>query len=147
MLTHSNTQLMGTGSLTDAYASTIADAIIALRYVELGDAVPRALAVLKVRGSKHSKDIHKYIIDDSGMRIEGRLSGAALSAMQSGHEPLVPARTSRAPIRRAVRPPINWSPQRIPPYESLQRLAVISTVIIPRKSMTRWYDITASSLL
>jgi KaiC/GvpD/RAD55 family RecA-like ATPase len=87
---------MGTGSLTDAHASTIADAIIALRYVELGDAVRRALAVLKVRGSTHSK----YIIDDSGMRIEGRLSGVALSATQSGHEVLVAAQTSRPQIRK-----------------------------------------------
>jgi KaiC/GvpD/RAD55 family RecA-like ATPase len=92
---------MGTGSLTDAHVSTIADAIIALRYVELGDAVRRALAVLQVRGSTHSKDIHKYIIDDSGMRIEGRLSGVALSATQSGHELLVAAQTSRPQIRKS----------------------------------------------
>jgi predicted signal transduction protein with EAL and GGDEF domain len=30
---------------------------------------------------------------------------------------------------------------------SLKRLAVTSTVIIPRRSMTRWYDLTASNLL
>jgi hypothetical protein len=45
--------------------------------------------------------MHKYIIDDSGMRIEGRLSGVALSATQSGHELLVAAQTSRPQIRKS----------------------------------------------
>jgi len=90
MLIHSSTEVIGNSPLNDAYASTIADVIVALRYVEEGGAVRRALTVLKMRGSQHDKRIREYDIDGDGMHIKelhggekGIGSGAAPSAPQS----------------------------------------------------------------
>jgi len=40
-----------------------------LRYVELYGEVRRGLAVLKVRGSAHQREIREYEIDGSGMHV------------------------------------------------------------------------------
>jgi circadian clock protein KaiC len=61
--------LMGGTSITEAHISTITDSIILLRYVELFGAMRRSLTVLKMRGSRHDKDIREFTIDDRGMHI------------------------------------------------------------------------------
>jgi circadian clock protein KaiC len=60
---------MGGTSITEAHISTITDSIILLRYVELFGAMRRSLTVLKMRGSRHDKDIREFTIDDRGMHI------------------------------------------------------------------------------
>jgi len=47
----------------------LADAIIVQRYVEIGGQFKRALSVVKVRGSAHSKDIRLFDIVDKGIVI------------------------------------------------------------------------------
>jgi circadian clock protein KaiC len=54
--------------------STITDAIILLRYVEIASAVHRCLTILKMRGSAHDKTITEYTIDDRGMHVQGPLT-------------------------------------------------------------------------
>ena len=76
MLIHSSSRVIGNTTLNDAYASTIVDVIVALRYVEVGGAVRRALTLLKMRGSQHDKGIREYDIDGDGMHIKDRLVGA-----------------------------------------------------------------------
>jgi circadian clock protein KaiC len=61
--------LMGGTSITEAHISTITDSIILLRYVELFGEMRRSLTVLKMRGSRHEKDIREFSIDDRGMHI------------------------------------------------------------------------------
>ncbi len=61
--------LMGGASVTEAHISTITDSIILLRYVELYGQMHRALTVLKMRGSNHDREIHRFVIDGKGMRI------------------------------------------------------------------------------
>ncbi|MFK7889897.1 MAG: circadian clock protein KaiC [Granulosicoccus sp.] len=61
--------LMGGASITDAHISTITDSIILLRYVELFGEISRGIAVLKMRGSHHEKQIRQFTIDDLGMSI------------------------------------------------------------------------------
>jgi circadian clock protein KaiC len=61
--------LMGGTSITDAHISTITDSIILLRYVELFGEISRGIAVLKMRGSFHEKQIRQFTIDDLGMSI------------------------------------------------------------------------------
>ncbi|MFK7994217.1 MAG: circadian clock protein KaiC [Granulosicoccus sp.] len=61
--------LMGGSSVTDAHISTITDTIILLRYVELFGEISRGIAVLKMRGSVHEKEIREFSIDLSGMNV------------------------------------------------------------------------------
>jgi circadian clock protein KaiC len=52
----------------------LADAIIVQRYIEIMGKFKRAFSVVKVRGSKHSKDIRLYDITDDGIVIGEELS-------------------------------------------------------------------------
>lgn len=69
MVTSTTPSLLGGTSITEAHISTITDAIILLRYVELFGEMRRCLTVLKMRGSRHDKDICEYTIDETGYRI------------------------------------------------------------------------------
>lgn len=58
------------------------DAVLAMRFVEIEGRMAKMMAVVKVRGSAHSKDIREYDITDQGIEIggtprhyEGLLSG------------------------------------------------------------------------
>lgn len=70
-----NTTGIGAGSPSPALTqvSTITDAIILLRYVELQSSIKRCLTILKMRGSDHDKTITEYTIDSNGMNVVGPL--------------------------------------------------------------------------
>ncbi len=67
----------GTHSAGLTHVSTITDAIILLRYVELESRVRRCLTILKMRGSDHDKTIREYEIDSEGMQLGGPLGAAS----------------------------------------------------------------------
>jgi circadian clock protein KaiC len=67
--------LLGGESITETHISTITDSIILLRYVELFGEMRRGIAVLKMRGSRHDKDIREYVISENGMSIKGQFTG------------------------------------------------------------------------
>lgn len=69
LFTSTTPTLMGGTSITETHISTITDSIILLRYVEMYGEMRRGLTVLKMRGSKHDKDIREFIIDGKGMHI------------------------------------------------------------------------------
>ncbi|MFP4308102.1 MAG: circadian clock protein KaiC [Desulfococcaceae bacterium] len=69
MFTATTPALLGGVSITEAHISTITDAIILLRYVELFGEMHRGLTVLKMRGSRHDKEIRSFAIDGGGMHI------------------------------------------------------------------------------
>jgi circadian clock protein KaiC len=69
LFTSTTPTLMGGTSVTEAHISTITDLIILLRYVEMYGEMRRGIAVLKMRGSMHDKDIREFTIDDHGMHI------------------------------------------------------------------------------
>ncbi len=69
LFTSTTPDLMGGTSITEAHISTITDSIILLRYVELYGEMRRGLTVLKMRGSRHDKDIREFTIDSDGMHI------------------------------------------------------------------------------
>ena len=55
-----------------------------MRYAELDGTLAKVITVVKVRGSAHSTDLRRYVIDAGGLRIEpdilrctGLLSGRA----------------------------------------------------------------------
>jgi circadian clock protein KaiC len=51
--------------------SFVVDTIILLRYVEVESAIQRAIAVMKMRGSDHVKEIRRYEIRKGGITVTG----------------------------------------------------------------------------
>lgn len=83
LFTSTTPTLLGGDSITISHISTLTDAIILLRYVEVLGQIRRGVAVLKVRGSGHQKEIREVSIDENGMSIgpafrdvDGILGGA-----------------------------------------------------------------------
>ncbi|MHB1299548.1 MAG: ATPase domain-containing protein [Burkholderiales bacterium] len=77
-LTDLGVTILMTSELEDRYtdlrfspfgSAFLADAIIVQRYVEIGGQFKRACSVVKVRGSRHSKDIRLYDITDEGISL------------------------------------------------------------------------------
>jgi circadian clock protein KaiC len=75
LFTNTTPMLMGGESITETHISTITDTIILLRYVELHGEMRRGLAILKMRGTQHEKDIREYVIDNEGMHIKAAFRG------------------------------------------------------------------------
>jgi circadian clock protein KaiC len=71
LFTATTPSLSGGSSITEDHISTITDSIILLRYVELYGEIKRGITVLKMRGSKHEKQIRELVIDENGMQIKG----------------------------------------------------------------------------
>ncbi len=69
LFTATTSTLMGGTSSTETHISTITDSIILLRYVEVNGQMRRGLAVLKMRGSMHDKEIREFTIDGNGLHI------------------------------------------------------------------------------
>ena len=64
---------MKMGFATEPHILTINDLIILLRYVEMFGEMRRGLTVLKMRGSRHDKDIRELMIEAHGMHISKAL--------------------------------------------------------------------------
>jgi circadian clock protein KaiC len=75
LFTNTTSLLTSSNSLTENHFSTITDTVILLRYVELYGEVRRGLAVLKVRGSAHQREIREYVIDGQGMHVGNPFRG------------------------------------------------------------------------
>lgn len=69
LFTSTTPRLSGGDSVTEAHISTITDAIILLRYVEVNGVLRRGVAVIKMRGSQHEKVVREFTIDDTGLQI------------------------------------------------------------------------------
>ena len=69
LCTANTVNLIGSDMITQSNISTNTDLIVLLRYVEVYGEVRRGLAVLKMRGSAHNKDIREFLIDDDGMHL------------------------------------------------------------------------------
>ena len=95
MFTSTTKTLLGGESITEAHISTLTDAIVIFRYVEMHGEMRRGMTVIKLRGSWHEKEIREYVIDDKGMHIkapfrgvESIMTGAARSVTQYEEEEL-----------------------------------------------------------
>ncbi|WLI90155.1 ATPase domain-containing protein [Massilia sp. R2A-15] len=106
VLTSMGVTVLMTAELEDRYTmlsfsaydnAFLADAIIMQRYVELAGQLRRVMAVIKVRGSAHSKDLRLFDIVDGHTRIGERL--ANYSGVLSGQ----PVRRTGAPRARKNR--------------------------------------------
>ncbi|WP_317201701.1 ATPase domain-containing protein [Janthinobacterium sp.] len=74
---------------SQADTSFLADAIIAMRYVELDGRLTKLISVVKVRGSGHSNHLRRYVITDAGIEIDSRPMEfeGLLSGHPSAHAP------------------------------------------------------------
>jgi circadian clock protein KaiC len=55
--------------------SFLVDDVVFERYVEIDGRLERVIAVMKMRGSNHSRELHRYDIDDHGIQIGKPLRG------------------------------------------------------------------------
>ncbi|MCB0169081.1 MAG: circadian clock protein KaiC [Anaerolineae bacterium] len=69
LFTSTTPQLSGGESITEAHISTITDVIALLRYVEVQGVMRRGIAVIKMRGSQHEKNVREFNIDGQGLHI------------------------------------------------------------------------------
>ncbi|MDQ7029234.1 MAG: ATPase domain-containing protein [Ardenticatenia bacterium] len=78
MLTAHMGQMFGTSlMLTSRGISSIADALLVLRYVQVSAKIRRALTVLSVKGSSHSTEVREYVIrEPEGPVVKGPLTGS-----------------------------------------------------------------------
>lgn len=67
-------QLLSAFNTNEMRLSSVVDGVILLLYVERGQKVAKLLNVLKLRGSRHVKDILEYEIKKGGFEIQGRFS-------------------------------------------------------------------------
>jgi circadian clock protein KaiC len=75
ILTSEAPELIGAGKITNTGTSFIVDAVVMLRFVEIGSEMKKALNVLKVRGSKHVREIREYSISERGITIGVKFEG------------------------------------------------------------------------
>ena len=71
LFTSTTPSLSGGESVTEAHISTITDVIMILRYVEIGGFLRRGIAVIKMWGSQHDKQIREFTIDGDGLHVGG----------------------------------------------------------------------------
>jgi circadian clock protein KaiC len=62
-------------TFTDEGVSFLADDILVQRYIELEGQLRTVLAVVKMRGSAHSRDFHEYTLTAAGARVGESLRG------------------------------------------------------------------------
>jgi circadian clock protein KaiC len=105
-LTGMGVTVVSTVELPDSFTSLpfsphgtafLSDAIIMQRYVELDGQLRRALAVVKVRGSQHSKDLREYEVDSSGRIVVGEPLRAYEGLLTGAPTPMQGRNASRDP--------------------------------------------------
>jgi circadian clock protein KaiC len=74
LMTMEVTQLLGAGQLTGHVASSTADNLILLRYVEMDGRLERAVSVLKARGIGHVTELRRFRIDGRGAHVGERFA-------------------------------------------------------------------------
>jgi circadian clock protein KaiC len=69
LLTNEIPEMFGPFQLSEYGVSFVVDNVILLRYVELAGRMGRAINIMKVRGSQHSKEIRYFEITSDGIQI------------------------------------------------------------------------------
>ena len=62
-------------SVSDIGISFLSDAVVLLRQVEINSSMRKAIAILKMRGSDHHKDLREYEITSQGIKVSTAFSG------------------------------------------------------------------------
>ncbi|MBN1981311.1 MAG: hypothetical protein JW795_07270 [Chitinivibrionales bacterium] len=75
ILLRENDSLMGGMAQSTSKIPFIVDSYFLLRYVEVDSSIQKALAILKMRGSDHYKDIRRFSCTKNGIEVESIFSG------------------------------------------------------------------------
>ncbi len=89
VLTWESPEIFGQSlSVTESGMSFLVDGIVLLRYVEIESSMRKALVILKLRGSDHSKELREFMITSQGIKVaapfaqyEGIVTGAPRKLM------------------------------------------------------------------
>jgi circadian clock protein KaiC len=84
LITLESSSLYATDLVTERGYSPIADNILMLRYAQPPGERRPTLAVVKTRGSSHDPGTHYFCVARGGIRVEGRVDGAAAPASRAG---------------------------------------------------------------
>jgi circadian clock protein KaiC len=109
----------GDPGFTGERVSFLTDDIVAQRYVELGGALRTVLAVVKMRGSAHSREFRAYTLTAQGGGGRGAAAGvhghpqrrpgaARRGGRRRPRRPLGPRGARGGPRRRCSRPSCGW---------------------------------------
>lgn len=69
MLTSTTPNFLGGASHSESHLSTVTDLIVLLRNTEVAGALRRGMVVLKMRGSRHDKDVREFTVDSNGLNV------------------------------------------------------------------------------
>jgi circadian clock protein KaiC len=69
LMTMEVAELFGSAQLTGHGVSSIADNVSVLRYIEVDGHLDRATFVLKSRGTGHTTELRRFLIDDRGAHV------------------------------------------------------------------------------
>ena len=97
LLTNEIPELFGPFQFSEHGVSFITDTIVLLRYVELAGRMSRAINIMKMRGSQHSKDIREFAMDETGIRVLDPIT--AYSGVMSG----MPSHSEQPAVRHLPR--------------------------------------------
>jgi circadian clock protein KaiC len=107
-LTGMGVTVMSTVELPDSFTvlqfsphgiAFLSDVIVMQRYLEIGGELRRALSVVKVRGSDHSKELREYVIGKDGKVVIGD-SLKSYRGLLTGSPTLVESAAESGPTRR-----------------------------------------------
>ena len=82
LMTLEITQLYGSDRVSDSAVSPLADNIVMLSYLREGDAIGRAMAVIKTRASRNDPAVRKFVIKQHGIVLDE--AGAATRSAATG---------------------------------------------------------------
>jgi circadian clock protein KaiC len=82
LVTLSSRRLLGGSTVSEGQISTLTDAILLLRYIEIEGSIERVLTLLKMRGTPHDQDVRSYTITDKGLEVGSPFT--AMSHMLAG---------------------------------------------------------------
>lgn len=74
LVTSTTPTFLGGASHTESHLSSVTDVIILLRHSEVAGALRRGLVVLKMRGSRHDKEVREFTVDARGMHVGAPLT-------------------------------------------------------------------------
>ena len=75
ILLRENDSLLGQMSQFNSKIPFIVDSYFLLRYVEVDSSIQKALIIIKMRGSDHHKDIHRFVCTKNGIEVESTFTG------------------------------------------------------------------------
>lgn len=86
LMTLETSHLYGTDRVSDSAVSALADNVVILSYLREGDAIGRAMAVIKTRASRNDPTVRKFVIKQDGIVLSEQLPTRSAAAGQAAQD-------------------------------------------------------------